>query len=797
VTKKNTPKKKVAAAKKKAAATPVLQFKTTTTIQVKHLDQPPKVKRPTGIHARHLLPLIRTGAEREFHSTTAQAEIRSMAMLAPMAATDELTIATNTPLDGPGQQQVASNVGEPSVAANGDVVFMTGNWYAAMSSDGGKTFSFIDPAKQFPSPNPDTTFCCDQVVQYIQKIDMFVWLQQYGPSTGDNIQRLALATTADVVKGKWRLFDVTTKALDAAGAFMDFPDLAVGANCLYMTTNLFFPDNTAGSGVLRIPFAGLQGGPVTAQPFTSRDLQSFRVAQNCGKTAYFAAHQDTSTLSVFSWDESQKTPVPTAVGVARWIGGNGYQSRTPDGRRWLDRADPRLTGATMTGSEVWFAWAVDQNSNHRPNPFIQIARIDVTNLTLLENINVFDNASATCYGALNTNANGEVGISYMIGGGPLFPSHVIGILTGTRKDVVVASSDRGPLDPSSGKGEWGDYLTVRPLFPDQKLFAATGYTMIGPGDGSNQDATPRFVVFGRSSDTTGGPGAVIDARKPGAVGGPAFTDVNALPVVNATVAAAIKAAAMAEGNLPDQAAAPAPLRLVTKPGVERWPVKTGTDSNVAAVGKNVINGQDLGAGIVEATVEELIAIPRPPGMRPATANFDSTFHDTRLGVVEFTVWVVEAQIVALKQETDGDYHLVLQGATGERMVAEVPTPMPPFVDASSPWLANIKVARKAVDDKLVSKLSPQDFVQMGGTLVPRESLPLSLRPQALAPPAAIVSFVTPPKGQNQPVATFKTAITPTKARITGVGFFDKVHGQMGVSLLNGIELHAVLKVEWI
>jgi hypothetical protein len=503
VTKKTTPKKKTVAAAKRSAGLNPIQFKVTAPIKVQHLNNAPKIKRPAGIHPRHLLPLIRTGVEREFHSTTAQAEIRSMAMLPPMAATDELLVVTNTALDGPGQQQVASNVGEPSVAVNGDVVFMTGNWYAAMSSDGGKTFSFIDPSKQFPSPNPNTTFCCDQVVQYIQKIDMFVWLQQYGPSTGDNIQRLAFASTADVVNGKWRLFDVTTKALNAAGAFMDFPDLAVGANCLYMTTNLFFPDNTAGSAVLRIPLAGIQSGQITGQPFTSTDLQSFRVAQNCGKTAYFAAHQDTSTLMVHSWDESQKTPVPKAVGVARWIGGNGYQSRTPDGRRWLDRADPRLTGATLAGNELWFAWAVDQQSNHRPNPFVQIARIDVTNLTLLENVNVFDNASATCYGALSTNVNGEVGISYMIGGGPLFPSHVVGILSGNRKDVVIAQSDRGPLDPNSGKGEWGDYLSVRAVFPDQKLFAATGYTMNGPGDGSNQDATPRFVTFGPAIPAAG------------------------------------------------------------------------------------------------------------------------------------------------------------------------------------------------------------------------------------------------------------------------------------------------------
>src|SRR6266851_3576643 len=140
------------------------------------------------------------------------------------------------------------------------------------------------------------------------------------------------------------------------------------------------------------------------------------------------------------------------------------QSRTPDGQTWLDRADPRITGATLAGTELYFAWGVNAGSNHRPQPFVQIARIDSQNLTLLENINVFDPDSATCYGALSSNADKEVGISYMIGGGPRFPSHAVGILTAARKDVIVAAGDRGPL-PKNGSGEWGDYLTVRPVFP--------------------------------------------------------------------------------------------------------------------------------------------------------------------------------------------------------------------------------------------------------------------------------------------------------------------------------------------
>ena len=766
-------------------------------IQVKHLDLPPKFVKPKRIHPRRVLPFIPEGAERGFHSTTLQAAFRRPLSMNDAAAVGDITLVTNTELTSPGEQQTAANVGEPSVAANDQVVFYTGNWYSAMSSDGGRTFHFINPGASFQASDPpNSSFCCDQIVHYIPQIDTFVWLLQYGtPTQTDNFQRLAFAKTADVVQGRWRLFDVTTAVLGVPGAFLDFPDLAVGANSLYVTTNIFPAGDAAGSAVVRIPLSSIQSGQVTAKRFVSMDLQSFRVAQNCGTTAFFAAHEDTSTLAVFSWDEAEDAPTPKSVAVSRWIGGNGYQSRTPDGRRWLDRADPRITGATAVRDEVWFAWTVDSGSNHRPRPFVQIAKVDAGNLTILDNVNIFDPDSAIAYAALSANSNGEVGISYMMGGGSRFPSHVVGILTGTRKDAVVAASDRGPLeDPTTGKGEWGDYLTVRRMFPNQKLFAATGYTMKGAGDGSNRDATPRFVVFGRAEDTgsapadpgtgpTDAPTVVPDVGNGGdpSAGVGDVQDVNTMPVVSAGVAAQIKAlAGVNYGPRPAGPAPPAAPELVTKPGVERWPVKTGTDRDV----KKVV------AKIVPATVEEMITIPRPGDLQPVTGDFPA-YQQHRSAPVETTIWRVDAEIIALKQEADGDYHLVLQGASGETMIAEIPTPRPPFVQPPSPWLANIKAARAAVDSKLLKALSPASFVPVQGKLVPRESLSV--------PPGAASnlpeSFTTPMAGAAGPA--FKTRITPTKARVTGVGFFDKVHGQMGVSQFNGIELHPVLKIEWL
>jgi len=277
-----------------------------------------------------------------------------------------------------------------------------------------------------------------------------------------------------------------------------------------------------------------------------------------------------------------------------------------------------------------------------------------------------------------------------------------------------------------------------------------------------------------------------------------ITDVNQLKVVDLATAAAIQSAcgipSRAAPTLRMETAAPA---AITKPGSERWPVKTGQDADRKQVGKNVINGKDLGAGIVPATVEELISIPRPPGLIVLTAD-PPAFQRKRSQPVETTIWQVDGTITVLNQEADGDYHLVVQGASGATMIAEVPTPTKPFI-GDSPWLANIAAARQAVNDKLVKTLSPHDFVlpAEGKKLVPKESFSAAPSdPHVAATLQTRGSFVTPSGAEEAAMLTFQTAVPATKVRITGVGFFDRAHGATGAAP-NVIELHPVLKIVWL
>src|SRR5258707_13421703 len=146
----------------------------------------------------------------------------------------------------------------------------------------------------------------------------------------------------------------------------------------------------------------------------------------------------------------------------------------------------------------------------------------------------------------------------------------------------------------------------------------------------------------------------------------------------------------------------------------------------------------------------------------------------RTRATELTIWRIEATIIGLKHEADGDYHLVLQAASSQQMVGEIPTPTTEFV-GDSPWINNIRQARKEIDDKFVKHLSPAafalappEFGPMNDKYVPHGAM--TFQPRVTADPA--LSFVTPPEGSGLIQPLFHIALTATSDTITGVGFFD-------------------------
>jgi hypothetical protein len=191
-----------------------------------------------------------------------------------------------------------------------------------------------------------------------------------------------------------------------------------------------------------------------------------------------------------------------------------------------------------------------------------------------------------------------------------------------------------------------------------------------------------------------------------------------------------------------------PAAAGVAPGKERWSVKTGSDLDAKRVGQKEFADEahvQLDAqGRAQTTVEALVKLSRPDDMQPSTSDYPA-YNQRRARPAEYIIWTLEADIIAYKQEIDGDCLMIIQGKSGDTMVAEAPFPAPPFVDPSARWAQEIAAVWKKVADKL----NPQPQVQQ-----------------------KIVH-----------------------ARITGVGFFDRVHGQLGIAP-NGIELHPVIDIEF-
>lgn len=174
-------------------------------------------------------------------------------------------------------------------------------------------------------------------------------------------------------------------------------------------------------------------------------------------------------------------------------------------------------------------------------------------------------------------------------------------------------------------------------------------------------------------------------------------------------------------------------QVKSRPPIFRRDVRTGSDPDAPLVEE----------APVPTTVEEFVKEPRPAEIKNPTERHPA-FQDRRTEGAERTIYEVEAEIVAYKEMLSGSYRLSLKGETGRTMVANCVDPK--LVDPGSRWAKQIAEVRREIKEKLK----------------PRRAYTHGSR----------------------------------RVRITGIGFFNHVHGQSGVTP-NGIELTPVLGVKWL
>jgi hypothetical protein len=380
----------------------------------------------------------------------------------------------------------ASGVAEPSGSTNaGGIIFTSANWLAAYSVNGGNAFTQLKPTTIFP--NDAVGYCCDQIVQYAPSIDRFIWLLQ-----GNGV-RLAVATPADVKNSggtAWTYWDLTPDLFGATG--FDYPDLSIGDNYLYMSWNAYAA--ISGHMVARTSLAGLQSGGTITIEFTNPadgPMAWFaHLVQNTGNEIFWAGHNNTSNMRVFSLAENSNTYFWRDIGIASWTN-SGFVSNTPDNQNWLGEvkaAGTWIAGGTRAGNDVWFAWTAGQDNNFRQAHVNLVALNRSNNFNVDQQVQIWNNDYAFGYPALSTNAcTGEVGLSLEYGGNGHYEDHVVGFWGDFLVYITTASN--------TGSSRFGDYVTLRQAPPTNanpgNLFNAYGYGITG----GKTDI--HYVLFGR------------------------------------------------------------------------------------------------------------------------------------------------------------------------------------------------------------------------------------------------------------------------------------------------------------
>jgi len=400
-----------------------------------------------------------------------------------------------------------SYVSEPSGAKAGQVIFTTANWFAAISTDGGVTFNMIDPTV-YAGPAvaaTDAGFCCDQVVQYLPSIDRFVWLILYTPND-KSVNRFRLVTfhPSDVDTSginSWIYLDIVSTDINFS-SYLDFPDLAVGNNQLYVSIT----DHNTGFAVIRVPIADLDVAGSLTYYYTNKNDATFaqfsHATQNPLDTLYWSGHYVLgTTMRIFQWPESSTSYTWISLDINDWPSDvSNFVSNCPGGdsnstTNWLFQpAFADIIGATRRSTdEVWFAWAAPSGGGF-PNPHVQVVQIGVgnwPNLQLVKQWQVWNPDFAFAYPALYTNDCGDVGLAVAFGGGSFSPSGALGVVD---SDGVLTQTVYYPELSNVCEDRFGDYFTVRSGIGSG--YVGFVYTEQSTGDGGAQ-GNPRFVEFAR------------------------------------------------------------------------------------------------------------------------------------------------------------------------------------------------------------------------------------------------------------------------------------------------------------
>jgi hypothetical protein len=418
---------------------------------------------------------------------------------------------------------------------HGQVVFLTGNLYTLLSTDGGVTFNHLDPTTIFPPlsfpldgmPQQDLGLCCDMNMIYIPRIDRFVWVlhtkgSKIGETTnsdGDvvpinayNRLRVATASTQQVVASggtAWTYWDMTTYLLGLPKkAFLDYPDVSFTDDFLHISVVQTHATDNWGFLVIRVPLTQVQSGGVITlghtNPSDGGTALGARLAHDSRDAAYWFGHDTNGKVRIFEWRDSSNTYSWHSRSVTAWKDSD-YASIVPDGvTDWLAKNSAAIRGGTVGDVFVGFdhhriitiAWNAGRGGSFlqpyvRLQRFLRVMSGGSTQWHTGQSFQIWNPDIAFNHAHLATNGNGEVGVAVGVGGATSHATPVAGFLGDSVLYVSGVSS--ASLDI------YGDYAAIRPHWPNTKLFSVSDYFLKAKASGGFT-VHHQYRLFGRSGD---------------------------------------------------------------------------------------------------------------------------------------------------------------------------------------------------------------------------------------------------------------------------------------------------------
>jgi len=401
-------------------------------------------------------------------------------------------------------------ISEPSFGQNGDFVYVSWNWGAARSINGGTSFSFINPFADF-------LMCCDQDVVYSPNHNVWVWYRQgsfnstLGPSGCDptaftlptcrNESKIGISTDNAL---SWCFFNVQATDIDPGltGHWLDYPHMQVTDDKLFISTNIFGIDfGFGGTAVLRFDLNGLINcNNTTFDSFFSSADFNYTFVNGATDTMYFGTQVNNLSTKVFKWPDSGGSGTITSdtLTYTSYSFFNYDCTLTSSSTNPCGRSDSRIMGGYLANGVIGFVWDAAQAGGFL-EPYVNHIRITESTccsstISLIDNPAIFSNTYGINFANTGANQDGNIAIGFFEMGGSLDPRYVVGVDNSANPGTsfefkVIKTSTTGPGVTDA----WGDYVRVKSYNPFDGSWAATGYTL--QGGGANANAEQLYILF--------------------------------------------------------------------------------------------------------------------------------------------------------------------------------------------------------------------------------------------------------------------------------------------------------------